>query len=90
MLLRLSGFDPQTVQRVAQALAQCLDRLLKDYPSTRLGPAPAPILRVARRFRWQILLKFPLGASLPDLQALRETCPTTVSLTIDVDPLNMA
>ncbi|MEY3297872.1 MAG: hypothetical protein RLZZ597_1132, partial [Cyanobacteriota bacterium] len=54
------------------------------------GPAPAPILRVARRFRWQILLKFPLGASLPDLQSLRETCPTTVSLTIDVDPLNMA
>ena len=90
VLLRLSGFDPQTVQRVAQALAQCLDRLLKDYPSTRLGPAPAPILRVARRFRWQILLKFPLGASLPDLQSLRETCPTTVSLTIDVDPLNMA
>lgn len=90
VLLRISGFDPQIVQRVAQDLAQRLDSLLTGYPHTRLGPAPAPILRVARRFRWQILLKFPLGASLPDLQSLREDCPTSVSLTIDVDPLNMA
>ena len=90
VLLRLSSFEAQAVQRVAQDFAQRLDALLKDLPHNRLGPAPAPILRVARRFRWQILLKFPPGQPLPDLQALRETCPTSVSLTIDVDPLNLA
>ena len=90
VLLRLSSFEAATVQRVAQDLALRLDHLLKDRPHVRLGPAPAPILRVARRFRWQILLKFPLGAPLSDLQALRDACPTTVSLTIDVDPLNLS
>ncbi len=90
VLLRLSSFDPQTVQRVAQEIAQRLDVLLKDWPHTRLGPAPAPILRVASRYRWQILLKFPPELPLPHLQPLRELCPTPVSLTIDVDPLNLS
>jgi primosomal protein N' (replication factor Y) len=90
VLLRLSSFDAQSVQRVAETIAQHLDTRLQDWPHTRLGPAPAPILRVARRFRWQILLKFPPGLPLPDLQPLRELCPTPVSLTIDVDPLNLA
>jgi primosomal protein N' (replication factor Y) len=90
VLLRLSSFDPQAVQRVAQDFAERLDAQLKDLPHTRLGPAPAPILRVARRFRWQILLKFPPAQPLPDLQPLRQACPTQVSLTIDVDPLNLS
>ena len=90
VLLRLSSFDPQAVQRVAQDFAERLDALLKALPHTRLGPAPAPILRVARRFRWQILLKFPPAQALPDLQPLRQICPTQVSLTIDVDPLNLS
>jgi primosomal protein N' (replication factor Y) len=90
VLLRLSSFDPQAVQQFAETLAQRLDTILQDCPHTRLGPAPAPILRVARRFRWQILLKFPLGLPLPNLQALRDLCPTPVSLTIDVDPLNLS
>ena len=57
----------------------------------RLGPAPAMILRVARRYHWQILLKLPLQASakLPDVTTLRSLCASSVSLTIDVDPLNM-
>jgi primosomal protein N' (replication factor Y) len=48
-------------------------------------------MRVARRYRWQILLKFPpdIPVELPDLSELRAICPSGVSLTIDVDPLNM-
>jgi primosomal protein N' (replication factor Y) (superfamily II helicase) len=90
VLLRLSSFDAQAVQRVAETVAQHLDTHLQGWPHIRLGPAPAPILRVARRFRWQILLKFPPGLPLPNLQALRDLCPTSVSLTIDVDPLNLS
>ncbi|NER00407.1 MAG: primosomal protein N', partial [Cyanothece sp. SIO2G6] len=59
-----------------------------------LGPAPAAILRVARRFRWQILLKCPLGmteaiATHLRLTDLHRDCPVGVSLTIDIDPLNL-
>ncbi len=53
-----------------------------------LGPAPASVMRVAKRFRWHILLKFSdnLRQNL-DLKALRAICPASVSLSIDVDPL---
>ena len=55
-----------------------------------LGPAPASIPRVANRYRWQLLLKFPREQpSLPSAIALQEWCPSAVRLTIDVDPLNL-
>ena len=56
-----------------------------------LGPAPASIMRIARRYRWQILLKFApeVRENLPDLNGLRSLCPKSVSMSIDVDPINM-
>jgi primosomal protein N' (replication factor Y) len=47
-------------------------------------------MRVANRYRWQILLKLPLDESvdLSDLIGLRDRTPRSVSLIIDVDPLN--
>lgn len=93
ILLRLSSPDLAAVQTTAETLGQWLtpaDRDAAGYDV--LGPAPAQVMRVARRYRWQILLKlsrervphFPLP--LPDL---RQHCPANVSLTIDVDPLNL-
>ena len=75
-MLKFSGTDPAAV------------------PDELLGPAPAAILRVARRFRWQILLKCPVGftsALIQQLQlgSLRTHCPNSVSLTVDIDPLNL-
>ncbi|TVP64944.1 MAG: primosomal protein N', partial [Leptolyngbya sp. LCM1.Bin17] len=90
VLLRLASPEAQAVEQTAHSLAAQLDDLLADLPHTRLGPAPAPILRVARRYRWHLLLKFPVGLAIPDLQAIKRHCPATVSLTIDVDPLNLA
>jgi len=90
VLLRLGGPDPQQVQQAAATLAAQTQTLLQEIPHDLLGPAPAPIVRVARRYRWQILLKFPLGQRLPDLGSLRQHCPANVALTIDVDPLNLA
>jgi primosomal protein N' (replication factor Y) len=90
VLLRLSSTDPEAVQQTAAALAQHLSQMLRGSSYQLLGPAPAPIPRVARRFRWHLLAKGPKHEPLPDLQGLKQYCPATVSLTIDVDPLNLA
>jgi primosomal protein N' (replication factor Y) len=90
VLLRLSSLDPQAVEHLATNLATELPNRLKSIPHRLLGPAPAPIVRVAQRYRWHLLLKFPLGIPIPDLQELRQRCPSAVNLTIDVDPLNLA
>ncbi|MBI4785034.1 MAG: primosomal protein N' [Oscillatoriophycideae cyanobacterium NC_groundwater_1537_Pr4_S-0.65um_50_18] len=95
-LLRISGMDMNTVRQTAEAIAHHLGQLLGqlDHSSDYviLGPAAAAIGRVARRYRWQILLK-RLGdrpLPLPDLTCLRAHCPTAISLTIDIDPLNLS
>jgi len=88
ILIRLSGIDEIMVQRVAETLAEACVNLVGENGEI-LGPAPASILRVARRYRWQILLKLPITAKTPDFTQLRSQCPPSVSMTIDVDPLNM-
>jgi primosomal protein N' (replication factor Y) len=88
-LLRLSGLDGVEVENAAEQIAQKLKETGSGYEI--LGPAPANIMRVARRYRWQILLKFPPGVSgeLLNVTELRAICAKEISLTIDVDPLNM-
>ncbi len=88
ILLRLSSPDPIQVENTAGIIAAAL---ATHEGLDILGPAPASILRVANRYRWQILLKFAPSAlpQLPDWEEVRQLCPKTVSLTIDVDPLNM-
>ena len=56
-----------------------------------IGPAPAPVARVAGRSRWQLLLHGPAGAAipLPDGASLRAALPAGVSLAIDPDPLEL-
>ncbi len=97
ILLRLSGLRVDTVKETAQTLAQFLQHQLAQasFAWELLGPAPANILRVARRYRWQILLKLPRSSegavpvfSLPIAQ-LRSQCPSSVRLTIDVDPVSL-
>jgi primosomal protein N' (replication factor Y) len=88
ILLRITSPQPQAAEQTARDMAAQITPLLTAGWSL-LGPAPAPILRVARRYRWQVLLKGPIAAPLPDLTNLPSQCPTQVSLTIDVDPLNL-
>lgn len=57
---------------------------------TVLGPTPAPVYRVARRYRWHVLLKLPLDWPVPDLRIVRSHLPKSVRLTIDIDPLNLS
>lgn len=92
ILLKLSSPDAAAVENTAQQVADMLtpqDGAMSGYEI--LGPAPASILRVSNRYRWQILLKFAqeLLPQLPDWNHVRSLCPSSVSLTIDVDPLNL-
>ncbi|MEO0459008.1 MAG: primosomal protein N' [Cyanobacteria bacterium P01_A01_bin.114] len=91
MLLRVTGADPAEVEKMAAEVAQRLKVSLSDEDGCEiLGPAPAPIARVARRYRWHVLLKLPVESQPPDVNALRQKCPKDISLTIDVDPLNLS
>ena len=90
ILIKLSSIDPQAVEQAAETLAdRLIDSLGTEYEI--LGPAPANVMRVARRYRWQILLKFAPAAreTLADLNLWRSHLPQSVSMTIDVDPINM-
>lgn len=94
VLLRLSSLDAIAVEHTAEKVAIALEKdylseLVSERDYTILGPAPAPILRVAQRYRWQILLKLTLGVALPDIASLRQHCPDRVSFAIDVDVLNL-
>ena len=93
ILLRLSSVDAAEVAVTAVQLASVCQEYIQrlSVPGCELlGPAPAAIMRVANRYRWQILLKLPLDESvdLSDLIGLRDRTPRSVSLIIDVDPLN--
>ncbi|NES83421.1 MAG: primosomal protein N' [Moorea sp. SIO2B7] len=90
ILIKMSGVDGAEVQQTAEMIADaCADIVGEDCEI--LGPAPASIMRVARRYRWQILLKFESDGEqvLPNFNQLRNLCSQSVSMTIDVDPLHM-
>ncbi|WP_407887075.1 primosomal protein N' [Scytonema sp. NUACC26] len=90
VLLRFSSTDPIQVENTAQVVASILP---EQEGLDILGPVPASILRVANRYRWQILLKFAPETPpyLPDWEEIDKLChQKSVSFTIDVDPLNMS
>ncbi|MGF1496576.1 MAG: primosomal protein N' [Elainellaceae cyanobacterium] len=96
ILLRLSSPDAAAVRRTAEALAASIQTTLQanNLACELLGPAPAAVLRVARRYRWHLLLKCPAGsaqaiAAQLELAQLRSRCPAAVRLTLDIDPLNL-
>jgi primosomal protein N' (replication factor Y) (superfamily II helicase) len=95
MLIKLSSPDAIAVQQGAERVAGILQAWLRSISSEAevLGPTPAVVLRVAQRYRWQVMVKAgDLGSSttmeLP-LETLRSSIGATVSLTVDVDPLNL-
>ena len=92
VLLRISSLEADRTAQVAEALGQFLTSRLPESVLL-LGPAPAPILRVARRFRWHLLLKLcdpSLGLDWFPALELQQRCGPGVALTIDVDPLSLS
>jgi primosomal protein N' (replication factor Y) len=95
-LLRLAGPTASATATAASALAERIRPQLEAAGWMLIGPAPAPVARVAGRSRWQLLLHGPApggGAAtgsalpLPAEVELRAMMPRGVSLAIDPDPL---
>ncbi|MEL7037521.1 MAG: primosomal protein N' [Cyanobacteria bacterium J06592_8] len=89
--LKLSGLNQAEVEQTAQHFADLLLNIADEVPDLEiLGPAPAPILRIANRYRWQILLKLS-GTKIEtlNLEQLQAVCPASVRLMLDVDPLHL-
>jgi len=90
-LLRLAGPSASGTATAAASLAERIRGQVQASGWLLIGPAPAPIARVAGRSRWQLLLHGPAGSDLP-LPAealLREGLARDVSLSIDPDPLEL-
>ena len=90
-LIRLAGPSASGTATAAAALAEALRPQLPLHGWILVGPAPAPVARVAGRSRWQLLLHGPAGSALPlpPEAELRALLPAAVSLTIDPDPLEL-
>ncbi len=89
--LKKQSLKKQTLEQQDLKEQDLKEQDLENHSSYRImGPVPAPIFRVAQRYRWHILIKLSLNVSLPALKHLQARCPQGVSLTIDVEPLNLS
>jgi len=90
-LLRLSGPSASATATSATALAERLRPEVEAQRWCLIGPAPAPVARVAGRSRWQVLLHGPADSPLPlpPEEDLRRILHREVSLAIDPDPLHL-
>ena len=90
-LLRLAGPSASATATAAASLATLLRQPVAAGGWSLIGPAPAPVARVAGRSRWQLLLHGPAGTAvpLPPEIELRDCLAKGVSLAIDPDPLEL-
>jgi primosomal protein N' (replication factor Y) len=90
-LLRLAGPSASATATAAAALAEQIRPLVQASGWVIIGPAPAPVARVAGQSRWQLLLHGPAATALPLPQEaeLRRALPRDVNLAIDPDPLEL-
>jgi primosomal protein N' (replication factor Y) (superfamily II helicase) len=90
ILLRFSSLEADAVEQTVTEIGLALNNAAIVGNYEVLGPAPATVMRVNNRYRWQIMLKYLANGSviLPDWEVLRSSCSNVVKMTIDVDPQN--
>ncbi len=93
--LRCEAEDEKQTRQAATALAAAATKLSRGKGIQLLGPAPAPLSRLQKRYRWHMLLK---GNNRKALQQLcrrlrrdppRECRRARIKVIVDVDPENM-
>ena len=91
--LRCEAEEEGLVKKAARALAAKAAELARGTGVKVIGPAPAPIARIQKRFRWHILLKGTNRRHLKELCGkLRGDLPAEcrrIKVVVDVDPENM-
>ncbi len=92
-LVTLRGRNEDKVRFTAEHVRRQLETVGRDLPDLILcGPAPAPVPRVETFYRYQLMLRTRqmtrLSPRLGELQA-RLALPEGVTLTMDVDPVNL-
>src|SRR5262249_57464268 len=68
-MVRIEGEEPRPLASIAQAVAKSLGREALPAELRVLGPAPAPVERIKRRYRWQGLGKSHPLSTLPSAPA---------------------
>ena len=93
-LLTLKGRNAEKVEFSATHVRKELDAMLADITDLLVsGPAPAPLARAESNYRYQLMVRTKrmprLSELLSQLQE-RLTLPKDVTLTVDIDPVNLA
>ena len=95
VMVRLAGRDAERTAAAARRIGALYRQGAADHGVEVLGPAPAPLARVAGRYRWQILLKAADAKRLRRMVARVQAEPDAgrlardVQVAIDVDPQSM-
>jgi primosomal protein N' (replication factor Y) len=93
-LLTLKGRNEDKVKFSAEHLKRGLEKGLKDFKDLiLLGPAPAPLLKAETFYRHQIMLRARAMSKLSQTLANilpQMTFPEDVTLSLDIDPVNLA
>ncbi|MDG1832013.1 MAG: primosomal protein N' [Verrucomicrobiota bacterium] len=93
-LLTIRGRNEDKVKFSADHIKRELEKLIPKLPDLVIaGPAPAPLLRAENFYRHQIMLRLGQMSVLSRHLALIDaqlTLPDDVTLTIDIDPVNLS
>ena len=92
-MLTLRGRSEEKVSFSAEHVKKQIDPLCKSMDDLQIsGPAPAPSLRAETFYRYQLMLRTgrmsELSRQLAGI-ATRLSFPDDVTLTIDIDPVNL-
>ncbi len=98
--LKFQGSDPAKAGAAVRELGRRLREMLKNWPTRGkeiqlLGPVAAPMSRLKRKFRWQLLIKCQssslLKHFLQEVERIFDQMPgaNRVQFMVDVDPYDM-
>jgi primosomal protein N' (replication factor Y) len=95
VLLTIAGPKEDVVESSARSVSDVANRVAQGKGIEILGPAPAPLLRIRGKYRWQVVLKGKkvtclhqvLTSLLEELEDRHKT--RGVRVIVDVDPVAM-